>query len=150
FDGMLAFYKRGLTAALRRRFAVLMGSLVVLVATVVLFEIVPKGFIPQEDQGQIFITLGAAQGISLQELMRHELERMRIVGATPNVATYFARVGAGRGSGNSGFISIRTLTKSERKDSIDDIVAQLRPKLDAIPGVRVYLQIPPPINIGGR
>jgi HAE1 family hydrophobic/amphiphilic exporter-1 len=150
FEGMIAFYERGLKSALKHRFAVLMGSLVVLVATVALFRYIPKGFIPQEDQGQIQITLEGPQGISLQEMMKHELAGMKIVMDNPNVATFFARVGGGRGTGNSGFISIRTLTKSERKDSIDDIVAQLRPKLNAIPGVRVYISIPPPINIGGR
>jgi hydrophobic/amphiphilic exporter-1 (mainly G- bacteria), HAE1 family len=150
FDGMLAFYERGLKTALRVRFAVLMGSLIILVATIALFRFIPKGFIPQEDQGQIQITLEAQQGISIQEMTRHELAAMDIVLKNPNVATFFARVGGGRGSGNSGFISIRTVPKGERKDSLDDIVAQLRPKLNAIPGIRVYLQIPPPINIGGR
>ncbi len=150
FDRLLAFYERGLKAALRHRFATLMGSLVVLVATIFLFRYVPKGFIPSEDQGQISITLEAQQGISLPELMRHQLQAMKIVMDNPNVATFFSRVGGGRGTGNSGFISIRTIPKSDRKDSIEDIVAQLRPKLSSIPGLRVYLQIPPPINIGGR
>ncbi|MDQ6801763.1 MAG: efflux RND transporter permease subunit [Acidobacteriota bacterium] len=150
FDGMLAFYERGLKVALRLRLAVLMVSLVILAATLALFRYIPKGFIPQEDQGQIQITLEAQQGISIQEMTRHELAAMDIVLKNPNVATFFARVGGGRGSGNSGFISIRTVPKSDRKDSLDDIVAQLRPKLNAIPGIRVYLQIPPPINIGGR
>jgi hydrophobic/amphiphilic exporter-1 (mainly G- bacteria), HAE1 family len=147
FDGMLAFYERGLKAAMRRRFAVLMGSLVVLAATIALFRFVPKGFIPQEDQGQIQITIESAQGLSFGEMVRHQWAAMQIVLANPNVATFFSRTS--RGS-NSGFISIRTLAKSERKASIDDIVAQLRPKLNQIPGVRVYLSIPPPINIGGR
>src|SRR5437867_7003804 len=83
-------------------------------------------------------------------MMRHELAAMQIVMANRNVATFFARAGGGRGAGNTGFISIRTVPKNQRKDSLDDIVAQLRPKLNAIPGLRVYLQIPPPINIGGR
>ncbi|HMC22513.1 MAG TPA: efflux RND transporter permease subunit [Thermoanaerobaculia bacterium] len=150
FEGMLAFYERGLKSAMRHRFAVLMGSLVVLIATIALFRFIPKGFIPQEDQGQIQITLEAAQGISFPEMMRHELAAMQIVMANRNVATFFARAGGGRGAGNSGFISIRTVPKKERKESLDDIVAELRPKLNAIPGVRVYIQIPPPINIGGR
>jgi hydrophobic/amphiphilic exporter-1 (mainly G- bacteria), HAE1 family len=147
FDGMLAFYERGLKSAMRHRFAVLMGSLVVLVATMALFRFVPKGFIPQEDQGQIQITIESAQGLSFDEMVRHQWAAMQIVLANPNVATFFSRTS--RGS-NSGFISIRTLAKNERKDTIDDIVAQLRPKLNSIPGVRVYLAIPPPINIGGR
>ena len=55
------------------------------------FLATPKGFIPQEDQGQIQITLEASQGISLQEMMRHELAAMNIVMRNPNVATFFAR-----------------------------------------------------------
>ena len=61
--------------------------------------------------------------------IRHELAAMQIVMANPNVATFFARAGGGRGAGNSGFISIRTVPKSDRKDSLDDIVAELRPNV---------------------
>jgi HAE1 family hydrophobic/amphiphilic exporter-1 len=75
---------------------------------------------------------------------------MEIVAANPNVATFFSRCGGGRGSSNTGFISIRTTPKKDRKASIDDIIAQLRPKLNAIPGIRVYLQNPPPISLGPR
>jgi HAE1 family hydrophobic/amphiphilic exporter-1 len=150
FDGMRNFYERGLKSAIRHRFTVLMASVVILVATIALFRFVPKGFIPQEDQGQISITIESAQGLSFGEMLRHQWAAMQIVLANPNVATFFSRTGAGRGSGNSGFISIRTVPKSDRDVSIDDIVAQLRPKLNAIPGVRAYLSIPPPINIGGR
>jgi HAE1 family hydrophobic/amphiphilic exporter-1 len=150
FQGMLSFYERGLRWVLRHRAATMIGSVALLIATIYLFMIVPKGFIPSEDQGQISISIEAAQGISFQDLVRHQLAAMEIVAANPNVATFFARCGGGRGSSNTGFISIRTIPKSERKDSIDDIIAQLRPKLNAIPGIRVYLQNPPPISLGGR
>jgi HAE1 family hydrophobic/amphiphilic exporter-1 len=150
FTWILAVYERGLRFVLRHRFATMMASLLILVATVYLFLIVPKGFIPTEDQGQIQISLEGAQGISFDDLVRHQLQAMEIVGANPNVAAYFARCGGGRGANNQGFISIRTTPKSERKDTLDDIVAELRPKLNAIPGIRVYLQIPPPIQLGAR
>ncbi len=146
FDGILAFYERGLKTVFRHRRATMIASLLVLAATVYLFMVVPKGFIPNEDQGQVQISIEAMQGISFQDLVLHEQAAMRIVARNPNVATYFARVG----QGNTGFISIRTTPKNQRKDSIDDIVNQLRPKLNAIPGIRAYVSNPPPIRLGGR
>ena len=146
FDWMLATYERGLKTVFRHRATTMIVSLIILGATVWLFMAVPKGFIPTEDQGQVQITLEGVQGISFDDMMRHELAGMKIVAANPNVATFFARVGGG----NNGFISIRTLPKNQRKDSIDDIVNQLRPKLNAIPGIRAYVSIPPPIRLGGR
>jgi HAE1 family hydrophobic/amphiphilic exporter-1 len=146
FDWTLAFYERGLKAVFRHRAATMIGSLIVLAATVYLFVIVPKGFIPNEDQGQVQVTIEAQQGISYQDLLKHELAAMQIVQENKNVVTYFARVG----QGNTAFISTRLLPKNERKDSIDDIVNQLRPKLNAIPGIRAYVSNPPPIRLGGR
>src|SRR6185503_4641694 len=54
------------------------------------------------------------------------------------------------GSANTGVISLRLVPKSQRKDSIDEVMAKLRPKLNAIPGIRASLQNPPPIRLGGR
>jgi HAE1 family hydrophobic/amphiphilic exporter-1 len=71
------------------------------------------------------------------------------VAKDPRVATFFSFVGRG-GGGNSSVISLRLLPKGQRKASIDDVMNDLRPKLNAIPGYRVSLQNPPPIRLGGR
>ena len=149
FDGMLAVYERGLRAALRHRAMTLGFSLLVLAGTILLFMTVPKGFIPNEDQGEVRITLEAQQGISFTDLVRHQLVAMNIVAKDPNVATFFSFCGRG-GTANTGIISLRLVPKSERKASIDDVMNGLRPKLNAIPGLRVSLQNPPPIRLGGR
>ncbi|HEX9160213.1 MAG TPA: efflux RND transporter permease subunit, partial [Thermoanaerobaculia bacterium] len=149
FDGMLHSYERGLRVTLRHRFATLVGSFIVLAATVVLFLYVPKGFIPSEDQDQIFINIEGAQGIGFPDLVKHQLAAAKIVLANKNVAGFFSSAGS-RGANNTGIISIRTVPKRDRKDSVDDIIAQLRPKLNAIPGIRAYIQNPPPIRLGGR
>jgi HAE1 family hydrophobic/amphiphilic exporter-1 len=145
FDGMLAFYERGLRLVMRHRLTTLIGSLGVLAATIWLFGAVPKGFIPNEDQGQLQISMEAAQGISFADLVKHEQAGMAIVDRDPRIATYFARV-----SGNTGFISTRLVPKNERKESADEMITELRPKFNQIPGVRVSLQNPPPIRLGGR
>src|SRR4051794_32253610 len=148
FDGMLAMYERGLRIALRNRAMTLVFSLLILAATVWLFMTVPKGFIPNEDQNEVRISLEAAQGTSFAELLRHQKMAMDIVAKDPRVATFFSFVG--RGGGNASVISLRLVPKGQRKDSIDDVMNDLRPKLNAIPGYRVSLQNPPPIRLGGR
>ena len=146
FDGMLAMYERGLRIALNQRALTLIFSIIILAATVWLFMAVPKGFIPNEDQNEVRITLEAAQGTSFPEIVRHQKMAMDIVAKDPRVATFFSFV---RG-GNSSVISLRLLPKGQRKASIDDVMNDLRPKLNAIPGYRVSLQNPPPIRLGGR
>jgi len=148
FSGMLAVYERGLRWSLRHRLTTMLMSLGVLAATIWLFMAVPKGFIPNEDQNEVRISLEAAQGTSFDDLRRHQLQAMEIVSKDPRVATFFSFVG--RGGSNTGIISLRLLPKKERGASIEEVMADLRPKLSAIPGLRVSLQNPPPIRLGGR
>src|ERR1051325_11452437 len=149
FDWSLRVYERGLRWVLAHRVTTLVFSLLILAATVWLFMIVPKGFIPNEDQGQIFINLEGAQGIGFDELVKKQLVAANIVMKEPGVATFFSSAGS-RGANNTGIISIRTVPKSERTVTLDQMVASLRPKLNSIPGLRAYVQIPPPIRLGGR
>jgi HAE1 family hydrophobic/amphiphilic exporter-1 len=149
FDGMLKFYEVGLRAALRHRFTTLMISLAVLAGTVWLFIAVPKGFIPNEDANEVRISLEFAQGVSFADQVNHQIEAMNIVNGDKNVAAFFSFVGRGS-SANSSVISTRLVPKSERKMTIDEVMASLRKKLSVIPGIRVSLQNPPPIRLGGR
>src|SRR5205823_3738484 len=126
FDGMLALYQRGLRIALRQRAMTLIFSMLILAATVWLFMVVPKGFIPNEDQNEVRISLEAAQGTSFPDLMRHQLKAMDIVIKDPNVATFFSFVG--RGGSNTGIISLRLVPKSQRKMTIDEVMDHLRPQ----------------------
>jgi HAE1 family hydrophobic/amphiphilic exporter-1 len=150
FDAMLHVYETGLKWALRNRAITLALSISILAATMWLFTVVPKGFIPNEDQNELRISIEAAQGISFPDLVRHQFAAMAIVAKDPRVATYFSFSGGRGGGANTGVISLRLVPKKDRKDSIDDIMADLRPKLNAIPGLRVSLQNPPPIRLGGR
>src|SRR5438132_1664054 len=149
FEATLSFYERGLRWVLRNRTVTMVGSMILLAATVWLFMIVPKGFIPNEDQGQIFINIEAAQGISFDDLVRHQLAAADIVIHEPGVATFFSSCGS-RGASNTGIISIRTIPKRERNVTIDQMIASLRGKLNKIPGIRAYVSNPPPIRLGGR
>jgi len=149
FERSLSVYESGLRWVLRHRLVTLLFSGAILAATVWLFVIVPKGFIPNEDQGQIFINIEAAQGIGFDDLVKHQLQAAAIVAKEPGVATFFSTCGS-RGASNTGIISIRTTPKSERDVTIDQMIASMRPKLNAIPGIRASVQNPPPIRLGGR
>jgi len=151
FDGMRWAYDWSLRKVLRHRLATMLVSAAVLVATVYLFIVIPKGFLPSDDTGLFFGFTEAAQGISFDSMAPHQQELAKIVLADPDVMALSSSVGAGgpAGVGNSGTIFIRLKPRSERKRSVDQVIQELRPKLAQVPGIRVFLQNSPPIRIGG-
>jgi HAE1 family hydrophobic/amphiphilic exporter-1 len=152
FDASLDVYRGGLRWALSRKRLMMGLSAVVLLATVALFRIVPKGFIPANDISQIFSPTEAAQGISFDAMVEHQKEVMAVVQADPNVEGFMSSCGT-RGNaaqgGNTGMIFMRLKPRDERKLGVDQIIQELRVKFAQIPGIRVYPQNLPPIRLGG-
>src|SRR2546425_6755849 len=76
--------------------------------TVYLFMIVPKGFIPSGDAGLLLGSTEAAQGISLDDMIRHQNAIAEIIRKDPNVQAFASTVGSGgrNASGNNGTIFI--------------------------------------------
>jgi HAE1 family hydrophobic/amphiphilic exporter-1 len=124
---------------------------VVQVATIWLFIAIPKGFIPDQDNGQIMAFTEAAEGISWESLARHQQQLAEIVGRDEDVGGYMSTAGqrGGLGGTNSGVIIVRLKPRDERLPA-GEVIARLRPKLAEVPGIRAFLQIPPAIRIGGR
>ena len=150
FDSWLKLYDVTLRGALRAHVFTMTVSVALLVGTIYMFGLVPKGFLPSEDQGRFNISIEAIQGIGFDEMVRHQQEVAQIVSRDPNVAGYSSNVGGFGGGGlNTGRITVDLKPRSERKQSVDEIIASLRPKLNQVPGVRVYLVNQPPINLGG-
>ena len=152
FDAMLRFYDWTLQWVLRHRLATLVASFALLVVTVQLFMVIPKGFVPSEDTGQVIIFTESAQGTSFDDMVRHQQQLAAIVAEDPNVDGFRSSVGVGgvSATANSGTIFIRLKPRSERSLSADEVIQELRPKLSAVPGIRVSLQNPPVIRVGGR
>jgi HAE1 family hydrophobic/amphiphilic exporter-1 len=148
FDGMRNTYDRSLQAVMRHRLATLNVSLAVLVATLVLFVVIPKGFFPDDDTGQVFGITEAAQGISFDAMREHQMAVAKIAAADLNVADFMSSIGSSAGL-NQGRIFMRLKPRSERKLNADQIIQELRPKFAQIPGINVYLQNPPLIRVGG-
>jgi HAE1 family hydrophobic/amphiphilic exporter-1 len=151
FDAMIGGYDRTLTRVLRHRRATILFSFALLAVTIYLFIVIPKGFLPNEDTGAIFGFTEAAQGISFDDMARHQQEVSRVVRSEPSVRSAMSSIGPSgpNVASNSGRIFLMLKPRKERK-SAEEIIQGLRPKLAAIPGVRAFLQNLPPIRIGGQ
>jgi HAE1 family hydrophobic/amphiphilic exporter-1 len=155
FRTMLDWYGRSLRWSLRWRPVTLAISFVLIGLSVWLFLRIPKGFIPSEDTGQIFTVTEARQGTSFYEMFRYQQQVADIARKDPNVLAFMSSVG-GSGSGNVlggpnfGRMFLHLKPRDERRLSVDQVIEQLRPQMAAVPGMRVYMQNPPTIRIGGQ
>ncbi|MDD5676437.1 MAG: efflux RND transporter permease subunit [Kiritimatiellae bacterium] len=150
FQAMLGFYAGSLKWALAHRRLVMVFSLMVLIATGFLFKIIPKGFLPSEDQCRISIQTEAPEGISFDYLVKHQRQLAAILQQDENIQAFMSSVGGGGGGGNTGRMFVLLKPRNQRRLSADEVIQELRPKLAAVPGIRAYLQNPPPIQVGGR
>ena len=161
FQRTVDAYDWSLRKVLDHGLVTVIASFLIFFLTVYLFIAIPKGFLPSEDAGQVFIFTEAAQGISFQEMAAHQIAVDQVVADTGYATTRMSRVGAGgpNASANSGRIFIRMqprklvwdgLLPRMNRPSADEIIQELRPKLATIPGINVFMQNLPPINIGGQ
>jgi HAE1 family hydrophobic/amphiphilic exporter-1 len=152
FAGLLASYEAALQVVLKLKFLTLLLSFLLIAATAYLFVIVPKGFMPLEDQGQLIGFTEAAQSVSFDEMVAHQKALAAIVAQDPNIESFISTVGSGGASptGNAGSIVMYLQPRSKRKLSAEQIITELRPKLEMVQGIRVYLENPPVVNIGGQ
>ncbi len=120
--------------------------------TLYLFQVVPKGFIPDGDNDQLSISLQAQEGTSFYQMVQYQRQIADIVRQDPNLDYMLATVGGGFGgaSGNTANESILLKPRDQRTQNVTEIVESLRPKISRFPGFRAILRIPPAINIGTR
>jgi len=151
FDKMLHTYERTLKLVLDRRRSTLAVTIILTIVTGFLFTKIPMGFLPSEDTGQIFAFTEAAQGISFEDMVKHQKELAAIVSKDPNISAFMSAVGASGISvaNNTGRIFMRLKPRSERKLSADEIIQELRSKVARVVGIQMFMQNLPPIRIGG-
>ncbi|MEN6542601.1 efflux RND transporter permease subunit [Parvibaculum sp.] len=152
FAKLEAGYERTLRAGMIHHRAVFAVFLLSIVATVMLFNFMPKDFLPSGDIGQLRANTEGPNGISFDDMARHQKEAVKIIMADPNVAAVMSILGpsGSRSSINAGTIIMRLKPRDERKLSADQIIQELRPKLAKITGFKVYLQNPPALQVGGQ
>ncbi|MBX6366966.1 MAG: multidrug efflux RND transporter permease subunit [Rhodospirillales bacterium] len=152
FERMLRGYEWTLRKALAHRRTMLVVTAASLAGSVYLFMIVPKGFFPTEDTGQIFVVTEAPQDISFEAMCAAQKKVADILVADPDIETVNSSVGASgfSTSVNQGRLFVGLKPFDQRHASVTDVIARLRPKLAAIPELKVYMQPIQNINVGGR
>jgi HAE1 family hydrophobic/amphiphilic exporter-1 len=150
FTGMLHTYDGTLRWALAHRRTIMVVMLLTFALTAWLFVIIPKGFIPTEDTGQIFAFTEAAQDISFDAMKEKQRAVAAIVLQQPYIDQIMSSIGASTVNvvPNTGRIFMRLKPRDQRPGA-DAIIADLRAKLTAVPGIKVYPQNLPTIRIGG-
>ncbi|MDI9569885.1 MAG: efflux RND transporter permease subunit [Pseudomonadota bacterium] len=148
FDAMLAFYDRSLRWTLRNRLAAMILTACIMAGTFWLYRISPGGFIPSEDRNFFVCYTMAADTISYADMAAHLNVLNKIVIDDPDVDGIVSV--AATPNNNKGFIFARCVDGKKRRRSVDQIINELRPKVNSIPGLFVFLMNPPPIEIGGK
>ena len=152
FDALLGLYAAGLRVVLRHRFATLMVMLGTIVLTGYLYVVIPKGFFPEEDTGQITGITEAAQDISFPAMSERQRAIVNTLLKDPDIASVASYIGPGGPTAtlNQGRIFIVLKQKPERKASAAAIIDRLRPALAHIQGITLYMQAAQDITIGAR
>ncbi|MGU3536345.1 efflux RND transporter permease subunit [Methylobacterium sp. A54F] len=147
FDATLAAYERSLRFALRHRRLVLLTLFATIGLNVYLYVIVPKGFFPEQDTGQMMGGIQADQRISFQAMEQKLRQATAIVQADPAVDSVVGFTG-GRGT-NSANVFVGLKPRAERPP-IEQVMARLRPKLAQVAGARLFLFPRQDLRMGGR
>jgi HAE1 family hydrophobic/amphiphilic exporter-1 len=149
FDRMRSLYERTLKSVLLFRRTTVAITLILTLLTILLFKLMPWGLLPSDDIGGIIGITEGAQGVSFEEMKRHQKELADIVLQDPNVEAFMSAVGTGgsRVASNGGFMFIRLKPRSERTLNADQIIQGLFPKVMSVPGIMMFMQNPPPIRL---
>jgi HAE1 family hydrophobic/amphiphilic exporter-1 len=150
FDRMRDAYAGSLHWVLAHRPVMLVTFLAVIGATAYLYLVVPKGFIPDTDNDQFNVNMQAAQGTSYFQMIRYGERVANIALQDPDIESFFMRTGGNGGQANNGQLNVNLKPRKQRKATVTDIVNRFRPKIANIPGLRISMQIPQAIRVGGR
>jgi hydrophobic/amphiphilic exporter-1 (mainly G- bacteria), HAE1 family len=153
FQRWLAAYDRTLQVVMRHRPVTMAAFALMLVLTAVLFIVVPKGFIPDQDASQISVVTEAQQGSAYSKLVEYQDRVADIIRRDPSVAGLVSTIGGNAsmtlGGPNLGQIVV-TLKPRSQRSGVTDVIERLRPQLDRVTGMQVYMQNPPTIRIGAQ
>jgi multidrug efflux pump len=148
FDRMLNFYRRSLTTALQHPGAMMLILATVLGLNFYLYDIIPKGFFPQQDTGRVVGIIQADQSISFQLMQQKLTQFVTIIKQDPAVETVVGFTGGGQT--NSGFVFASLVPLNERGISADGVIGRLRRAMAVVPGATLFLQAVQDIRVGGR
>ncbi len=144
FEAWLQGYSWSLRQTIRFKGTTMGVSALLLAGTVYLFTLIPMGFIPSVDTGQLSGQVETLQGLGFDATVARVKDVMNVLAHDDNVAGYTANVG-----GAGGRLNVDLKPRDQRPLTADQVIEAIRPKLARIPGIRVFLVNPPAIRIGG-
>jgi hydrophobe/amphiphile efflux-1 (HAE1) family protein len=152
FEWMIGAYDRGLYFVFRHQFATLMSTLLLMVATGVLYVKIPKGFFPQQDTGTVFGEVNTRQDSSFLSTVETAHQVVDILRGDPGVSGVFMLAGAYSYNPTESAARVFFALKpfEERTDTADQIVQRLRQKVAVVQGAKFFMQVPQNITVGGR
>ena len=148
FTGLQRHYHGSLAWVVGHVRLMVLLQLAVLGAGIALFNLVPKGFVPQEDTGQIMGSIQADQSISYQAMSGKLHQFARILGSDPAIDHAVGFTGGGQT--NSGMMFAALKGRDQRSDPVDKVIERLSRKLSHVAGASLFLQAGQDIRMGGR
>jgi len=141
-DGMVDFYHRTLLWVLERQRATMLVTLGTLAATLVLYVVVPKGFLPLQDTASITAVTQAGPDVSFAEMQSRQTQAADAIRADPDVTGVVSVIGAGsvNPTTNVGRLVMTLKPRGERRDDVSVVVARLKMRTASIPGMTIYFQ----------
>ncbi len=152
WEWLLNAYDSGLKWVLRHQFFTLMVAVATLVLTILLYIIVPKGLLPQQDTGLIVGVTDSAQSISFRAMSARQQAVAEIVRQDPDVVSVASFVGTGtvNATVNTGRLNIALKPRDERKASASEIIDRLRIATRNIEGISLFMQAVQDVQIDSR
>ena len=148
FDHLMTWYKKSLDFCIRHRGKTMVASGLLFIATAAALYVIPKGFIPSDDQGIIMGFTQARQGISYESLEEHQKQSIPIITENPGVKGQIQIIGTPLS--NQG-MAVAILKPTDKRDkSLNEIIHELWGPVNSIPGLEIFLVNPPMIQIGGK
>ena len=148
FDGMLRGYDRALSWVLDHHALMLAVTVAAAAVSLGLYVVVPKGLFPQQDTGSVFGISDAPQDISFPAMRDRQELVNRAVMSHPAVDHAISFLGGGTLNTGNVFIQLKPI--GERRETADQVIASLRPKLAQVPGIQLFLQSVQDVRVGGR
>lgn len=141
-DHTVEFYHRTLLWVLERQRATLVVTFATLVATLVLYVVAPKGFLPLQDTASITAVTEAAPDVSFGEMQKRQAEAADAIKADPDVTGVVSVIGAGsvNPTTNVGRLVMTLKPRGERRDDVSAVITRLKDKVAGIPGMTIYFQ----------
>ncbi len=148
-DRTVEFYHRSLIWVLRRQWQTLLVTLATLAATILLYVIIPKGFLPLQDTGLITAVTEASTDVSFDQMQQHQAEIEAIIRADPDVTSVVSVIGVSpiNTTPNAGHLSITLKPQNQRSNHVDAVIAHLKDAVAGIPSMKVYFQATQDIQI---